>query len=118
MTFGISRARAISLERKTPCLRILRPSKVDKKIYIHFAEHDIHFGEQKFTLVNINLELKLALRAKYSLCRTLLYKIISLLLSALIQPNPQNNLLCYFICFWAATAVTDSDALSRVAKYM
>ena len=28
-------------------------------------EHDIYFGEQMFTLVNINLELKSALRTKY-----------------------------------------------------
>ena len=46
---------------------------MDKKIYIYFAEHDIYFGEQMFTLVNINLELKSALRTKYLFCRTLLY---------------------------------------------
>ena len=46
---------------------------MDKKIYIDFAEHDIYFGEQMFTLVNINLELKSALRTKYLFCRTLLY---------------------------------------------
>ena len=53
------------------------PSKVDKKIYIYFAEHDIYFGEQMFTLVNINLELKSALRTKYLFCRTLLYSLMS-----------------------------------------
>ena len=47
---------------------------MDKKIYIYFAEHDIYFGEQMFTLVNINLELKSALRTKYWFCRTLLYR--------------------------------------------
>ena len=46
---------------------------MDKKIYIYFAEHDIYFGEQMFTLVNINLELKSALRTKYLFCQTLLY---------------------------------------------
>ena len=46
---------------------------MEKKIYIYFAEHDIYFGEQMFTLVNINLELKSALRTKYLFCRTLLY---------------------------------------------
>ena len=49
---------------------------MDKKIYIYFAEHDIYFGEQMFTLVNINLELKSALRTKYLFCRTLLYPYI------------------------------------------
>ena len=48
---------------------------MDKKIYIYFAEHDIYFGEQMFTLVNINLELKSALRTKYLFCRTLLYMV-------------------------------------------
>ena len=46
---------------------------MDKKIYIYFAEHDIYFGEQMFTLVNINLELKSALRTKYLFYQTLLY---------------------------------------------
>ena len=37
---------------------------MDKKIYIHFAEHDI--GEQMFTLVNINLELNIHFAELYS----------------------------------------------------
>ena len=48
---------------------------MDKKIYIYFAEHDIYFGEQMFTLVNINLELKSALRTKYWFYQTLLYQL-------------------------------------------
>ena len=46
---------------------------MDKKIYIYFAEHDIYFGEQMFTLVNINLELKSALRTKCLFYQSLLY---------------------------------------------
>ena len=39
---------------------------------IYFTENDIYFSEQMFILLNINLELKSALRTKYLFYRTLL----------------------------------------------
>ena len=45
---------------------------VDKK-NIYFYKHDIYFNKLMFIFKNINLELKLALRAKYWFLQTLLY---------------------------------------------
>ena len=47
--------------------------KCGGKKNIYFIEHDIYFSELMFTLKNINLELKSALRTKYIFYRILLY---------------------------------------------
>ena len=44
-----------------------------EKKNIYFTEHDIYFTKLMFTLKNINLELKSALRTKYIFYRILLY---------------------------------------------
>ena len=73
MTFGNSRARAISLEYKNTMFKYIYTLKCGGKKNIYFTEHDIYFTKLMFILKNINLELKSALRTKYIFYRFLLY---------------------------------------------
>ena len=73
MTFGNSRARAISLEYKNTMFKYIYTLKCGWKKNIYFTEHDIYFTKLMFILKNINLELKSALRTKYIFYRSLLY---------------------------------------------
>ena len=73
MTFGNSRARAISLEYKNTMFKYIYTLKCGWKKNIYFTEHDIYFTKLMFILKNINLELKSALRTKYIFYRILLY---------------------------------------------
>ena len=74
MTFGNSRARAISLEYKNTMFKYIYTLKCGWKKNIYFTEHDIYFTKLMFILKNINLELKSALRTKYLFYQTLLYE--------------------------------------------
>ena len=73
MTFGNSRARAISLEYKNTMFKYIYTLKCGGEKNIYFTEHDIYFTKLMFILKNINLELKSALRTKYIFYRILLY---------------------------------------------
>ena len=75
MTFGNSRARAISLEYKNTMFKYIYTLKCGGKKNIYFTEHDIYFTKLMFILKNINLELKSALRTKYIFYRILLYQL-------------------------------------------
>ena len=79
MTFGNSRARAISLEYKNTMFKYIYTLKCGWKKNIYFTEHDIYFTKLMFILKNINLELKSALRTKYIFYRILLYFMIPFL---------------------------------------
>ena len=74
VTFGNSRARAISLEYKNTMFKYIYTLKCGGKKNIYFTEHDIYFTKLMFILKNINLELKSALRTKYIFYRILLYQ--------------------------------------------
>ena len=73
VTFGISRARAISLEHKNTMFKYIKTLKCGQTKNIDFTKHDIYFTKLMLILQNINLELKSALRTKYWFYQTLLY---------------------------------------------
>ena len=73
VTFGISRARAISLEHKNTMFKYIKTLKCGQTKNIYFTKHDIYFTKLMLILQNINLELKSALRTKYWFYQTLLY---------------------------------------------
>ena len=73
VTFGISRARAISLEHKNTMFKYIKTLKCGQTKNIYFTKHDIDFTKLMLILQNINLELKSALRTKYWFYQTLLY---------------------------------------------
>ena len=73
VTFGISRARAISLEHKNTMFKYIKTLKCGQTKNIYFTKHDIYFTKLMLILQNINLELKSALRTKYLFYQTLLY---------------------------------------------
>ena len=79
VTFGISRARAISLEHKNTMFKYIKTLKCGQTKNIYFTKHDIYFTKLMLILQNINLELKSALRTKYLFCRTLLYNYLLLI---------------------------------------
>ena len=75
VTFGISRARAISLEHKNTMFKYIKTLKCGQTKNIYFTKHDIYFTKLMLILQNINLELKSALRTKYWFYQTLLYNV-------------------------------------------
>ena len=79
VTFGISRARAISLEHKNTMFKYIKTLKCGQTKNIDFTKHDIYFTKLMLILQNINLELKSALRTKYWFYQTLLYSSVRVL---------------------------------------
>ena len=82
VTFGISRARAISLEHKNTMFKYIKTLKCGQTKNIYFTKHDIYFTKLMLILQNINLELKSALRTKYIFYRFLLYMGVVIVLNS------------------------------------
>ena len=92
VTFGISRARAISLEHKNTMFKYIKTLKCGQTKNIYFTKHDIYFTKLMLILQNINLELKSALRTKYWFYQTLLYWLI------ILMRNIHFNTLSFINC--------------------